>query len=60
MSVPQAIMNLTKEDLNVLNMPLTFFYGPNGEPPIIIFPDTNKSTLFKDDNNRSKFYLSND
>jgi hypothetical protein len=52
--MPQAIMDLSKEEMNVLNMPLKFFYGPNGEPPIIMIPDTNKSTLNKEKDEKEK------
>ena len=56
--MPQAIMNQAKDDLgNVLNMPLTFFYGPNGEPPIIVFPDSQKSTINKEVPDRTHFQL---
>ena len=56
--MPQAIMNQAKDDLgNVLNMPLTFFYGPNGEPPIIVFPDSQMSTINKEVPDRTHFQL---
>lgn len=51
-----GIQTVQEELQNVLNMPLTHFYGPNGEPPLIIVPDSNKTTIDREE--KKHFYLS--